>query len=105
MKLTGMIVAVLLLVLGFTQTARGASSSTDNRKTEDSKGVTVEDLGRGLKSAVQNIEKDPKSRQLKNRRSKIINNIASGHASYLLSIRVGQIVSPFCLECDAEGQS
>jgi hypothetical protein len=58
MKLTGMIVAVLLLVLGFTQTARGASSSTDNRKTEDSKGVTVEDLGRGLKSAVQNIEKE-----------------------------------------------
>ena len=58
MKITCMIVAVLLLLLGFTQTARAASSSADNRKTEENKGVTVEDLGRGLKSAGHNIEKE-----------------------------------------------
>jgi len=49
-----------LLVVGLTQAATAADSSTsaDNRKTEDSKGVTVDDLGRGLKSAAQNIEKE-----------------------------------------------
>jgi hypothetical protein len=30
----------------------------DNRKTEDSKGITVDDLGRGLKSAGKNIEQE-----------------------------------------------
>ncbi len=34
------------------------SRSADNRKTEESKGITVDDLGRGLKSAVNNIEKE-----------------------------------------------
>jgi hypothetical protein len=58
MKITCMIVAVLLLVLGFTQTCRAGSSSAENRKKEENKGVTVEDLGRGLKSAGQNIEKE-----------------------------------------------
>ena len=49
-----------LLVLGLTQAAAAADSSTsaDNRKTEDSKGITVDDLGRGLKSAAQNVEKE-----------------------------------------------
>ena len=49
-----------LLVLGLTQAAVAADSSTsaDNRKTEDSKGITVDDLGRGLKSAAQNVEKE-----------------------------------------------
>jgi hypothetical protein len=54
------IVILALLVVGLAQAAdSGSSTSADNRKTtEDSKGVTVEDLGRGLKSAAQNIEKE-----------------------------------------------
>ena len=44
------------LVGGLTQTA-GTAASADNRNTEESKGITVEDLGRGLKSAARNIEK------------------------------------------------
>ena len=54
------IIIAALLVVGLTQAAAAAdsSTSTDNRKTEDSKGVTVDDLGRGLKSASQNIEKE-----------------------------------------------
>ena len=48
-----------LLVLGLTQAAGDdASTSADNRKTEESKGLTVENLGRGLKSAAQNTEKE-----------------------------------------------
>jgi hypothetical protein len=59
MHKTGMFIAALL-VLGLTQVALAAdaSTSTDNRKTEDSKGLTVDELGRGLKSAAQNIEKE-----------------------------------------------
>ena len=54
------IIIVALLVVGLTQAAAAADSSTsaDNRKTEDSKGITVDDLGRGLKSAAQNVEKE-----------------------------------------------
>ena len=53
------IIIAALLVLGLTQVAAAASStSADNRNTEGSKGVTVDDLGRGLKSAAQNIEKE-----------------------------------------------
>lgn len=33
-------------------------ASAETQKTEGSKGVTVEDLGRGLKSAAQNVEKE-----------------------------------------------
>ena len=49
-----------LLVLGLTQAAPAADSSTssENHNTEGSKGVTVDDLGRGLKSAARNIEKE-----------------------------------------------
>ena len=51
------IIILALLVVGLTQAAAaGSSTSADNRKTEESRGVTVEDLGRGLKSAAQNIE-------------------------------------------------
>jgi len=35
-----------------------ASDSADTQKADKSKGVTVEDLGRGLKNAEQNIEKE-----------------------------------------------
>jgi hypothetical protein len=48
-----------LLVVGFSQTAVAASSaSPDSHKTGDGKGLTVNDLGRGLKSAANNIEKE-----------------------------------------------
>ena len=54
------IILAALLVVGLTQAATAADSSTsaDNRKTEDGKGVTLDDLGRGLKSASQNVEKE-----------------------------------------------
>ena len=54
------IIIAALLVVGLTQAAAAAdsSASAENRKTEESKGVTVDDLGRGLKSAAQNIEKE-----------------------------------------------
>ncbi|MBK5282960.1 MAG: hypothetical protein JJE16_12850 [Nitrospiraceae bacterium] len=59
MHRTAIIIAALLVV-GLTQAAAAAdaSSSSDNRKTEESKGITVDDLGRGLKSAAKNIEKE-----------------------------------------------
>ena len=48
---------VVFLVVGVTQAA-AASTSADNRKTGDGKGLTVDDLGRGLKSAANNVEKE-----------------------------------------------
>lgn len=53
------IIIAALLVLGLTQAAAADSSaSSENRNTEERKGITVDDLGRGLKSAAQNIEKE-----------------------------------------------
>ena len=52
------IIIVTLLVGGFSQAAAASSTSPDNHKTGDGKGLTVEDLGRGLKSAAHNIEKE-----------------------------------------------
>lgn len=53
------IIIAALLVLGLTQAAAAASStSADNRNTAGSKDITVDDLGRGLKSAAKNIEKE-----------------------------------------------
>ncbi len=53
------IIITALFVIGFSQAAAAASSnSPDNRKTGDGKGLTVDDLGRGLKSAANNIEKE-----------------------------------------------
>jgi hypothetical protein len=53
------IILAALLVLGLTQAAADdASTSADNRKTEESTSLTVENLGRGLKSAAQNIERE-----------------------------------------------
>jgi hypothetical protein len=34
------------------------SASAESQKTEGNKGITVDDLGRGLKSAAQNVEKE-----------------------------------------------
>ena len=56
MKRTYTIVGLLLL--GLSQTAESAANSADNQKTHESRGTTVEDLGRGLKSAVGNVEKE-----------------------------------------------
>jgi hypothetical protein len=48
-----------ILVVGFAQVAVAASStSADKRNTEESKGLTVDDLGRGLKSAAKNVENE-----------------------------------------------
>ena len=53
------IIIVALFVVGLSQAAVAASSTPpDNRKTGDGKGLTVDDLGRGLKSAANNIEKE-----------------------------------------------
>ena len=50
---------VALLVVGCIGTIMTApSSSADRQNSEGSKGVTVDDLGRGVKSAAQNIEKE-----------------------------------------------
>jgi hypothetical protein len=56
MRTIAMIVWILLL--GLSQTAAAASNSADTQKKEDGKGLTVDDIGRGLKSAAQNIEKE-----------------------------------------------
>jgi peptidoglycan hydrolase CwlO-like protein len=53
-----MIIAALF-VIGFIEAITTVpSSSADRQNTEGSKGVTVDDLGRGIKSAAQNIEKE-----------------------------------------------
>jgi len=56
MKRTCTIVGLLLLAMS--QTTESASNAADKQKTEDGKGITVEDLGRGLRSAVVNVEKE-----------------------------------------------
>jgi hypothetical protein len=56
MRTTAVIVAILML--GLSPVAGVASDSADTQKADKSKGITVEDLGRGLKNAEQNIEKE-----------------------------------------------
>ena len=51
-------VIMLMLVLCLSQAARAASDSADTQKSQESKGITVDDLGRALKSAAQNIERE-----------------------------------------------
>jgi hypothetical protein len=51
-------VIMLMLVLWLSQAAGAASDSADTQKSQESKGITVDDLGRALKSAGQNIEKE-----------------------------------------------
>jgi hypothetical protein len=54
-----MVIIAALLALGLTQAAAADSStSAGSGKTEVSKGVTVDDLGRGLKSAAKSIEQE-----------------------------------------------
>jgi peptidoglycan hydrolase CwlO-like protein len=53
-----MIIAALF-VIGFIEAITTVpSSSADRQNTEGSKGVTVDDLVRGVKSAAQNIENE-----------------------------------------------
>lgn len=52
------IIAIVLVAGLISVAAPSESRSADNRKTEESKGITVDDLGRGLKSAVNNVEKE-----------------------------------------------
>lgn len=52
-------IIVALFVIGCIEAITTVpSSSADRQNTEGSKGVTVDDLGRGVKSAAQNIEKE-----------------------------------------------
>jgi hypothetical protein len=54
------VIIVTLLVVGLTQAAAAddASTSADNSKTEEGKGITVDDLGRGLKTPAPNVPKE-----------------------------------------------
>ena len=56
MRITAVLVGIV--VLGLSQTTLAASDSTDSQKSEAQKGITVEDLVRGLKSAAKNIEQE-----------------------------------------------
>jgi hypothetical protein len=51
------IIVAALLVLGLTQAA-ASSTAADNPKTGNGTGITIDDLGRGLKSAANNVEKE-----------------------------------------------
>ena len=53
-----MIIAALFVVGVIEGITTVPSSSADKQNTEGSKGVTVDDIGRGVKSAAQNIEKE-----------------------------------------------
>ncbi len=52
------LVITCFVALGFGTAAGAASNSGETQKKEEKKGITVDDLGRGLKSAGQNIEKE-----------------------------------------------
>lgn len=56
MRRTVIIIAALSVV-GLIQ-ATASATSADNGKPEDHNGVTLDGLGRGLKSAAKNVEKE-----------------------------------------------
>jgi peptidoglycan hydrolase CwlO-like protein len=47
-----------LLVLSSILISGSGLASAESQKAEGNKGITVDDLGRGLKSAAQNVEKE-----------------------------------------------
>jgi hypothetical protein len=49
--------AMIVAVLSFSALIQAAIAA-ESRTTEESKGLTVDDLGRGLKSAAKNVEKE-----------------------------------------------
>lgn len=51
-------VIMFLVAVAFNAAAGAGSDSGGTKKAEEKKGITVDDLGRGLKSAEQNIEKE-----------------------------------------------
>jgi hypothetical protein len=51
-------VGVILFLLSCWLVTNTLVASAEGQKTEGSKGITVDDLGRGLKSAAQNVEKE-----------------------------------------------
>jgi hypothetical protein len=51
-------VIMLMLVVWLSQAVGADSDSADTQKSQGSKGITVDDLGRALKSAAQNIERE-----------------------------------------------
>ncbi len=53
-----MMLLTCLFVLSLGHTAQSASDSTSAQKTDEHKGITVDDLSRGLKGAAQNVEKE-----------------------------------------------
>ena len=52
-RMTGCLLALSSFLISGT-----GSASAENQKPEGNKGITVDDLGRGLKSAAQNVEKE-----------------------------------------------
>ena len=52
------VIIAWILILGLNQTAVAASDSADTEKKEGNKSLTVEDMGRGLKDAARNVEKE-----------------------------------------------
>lgn len=52
-----MVIIFVLLAVGLVQTVV-SSNAADKPSAEQSKGITVDDLGRGLKSAAKNVEKE-----------------------------------------------
>ena len=49
---------ICCVALGCSAATGAAAQAGETQKQEDKKGLTVDDLGRGLKSAGQNIEKE-----------------------------------------------
>ena len=58
MRTTAILIGMLMLGPSLVAGAASASDSAATQKTDSSKGITVEDLWRGLKRAEQNIEKE-----------------------------------------------
>lgn len=54
----GTVVFVYCLALGLNVATGIAADSREAQKKDEKKGLTMEDLGRGLKGAEQNIEKE-----------------------------------------------
>jgi len=52
-RMTGCLLALSSILISGTGLA-----SAESQKAEGNKGITVDDLGRGLKSAAQNVEKE-----------------------------------------------
>ncbi|TAJ23111.1 MAG: hypothetical protein EPO64_11955 [Nitrospirae bacterium] len=52
------LILACFVTLGLNAVAEAASNSGETQKKEEHKGITLDDIGKGLKSAEQNIEKE-----------------------------------------------